>query len=896
MPRVPRPEEMPRAALDPAHQPAQINMRVAESIGQSGRAMGNAIAAIGNAFGEVAGKIGQANDATNYDNARLEWLKGDQTIQDETRQQAGEDGIAWQGVPQRYADLNKSIDERFPISNPAQKRQLDFWREQNTFNRGIGAAREYQGAQRNQFLRGFDQDVSGLEERIGAGEVDPTMFGQHYDALTGKLGSMSRTVLSQAEIEAKTRELQSRLVGATDRYLAAKDPAERERFWGQVRGGRFEIDQNTQGGPQGGPGITPATGNGPDYRGQNGPAAIRYNNPGAQWPGQSARKFGAVDSVTLNDGQGNKIAVFPTAVHGAAAQFDLLERRYTGKTLASAITTWSGGNSSSAYAAKVAAETGLTPGTVLTKDMIHDPRIAIPIARSMASMEAGRKEYPLTIEQWAQAHQMAFGGGGIGAAAKPEGQSAQVPPPSQQAIQVADAGNSAPANDNAGQVASDAVAQEQPASDNDPAGSYPTAGNDPGDNDPGGRAYAAPGTASAPVGGSPIPMGRLAPGQVFTVNTPRGPLEVRSEWINALPQRAREQMSRQAGEQYRLFERGRQSVAKGMIEDGEVNVALHGRPSETYDAATVRAAFAKDPETLRKHGQRMAIAKAVYDETSNFANMPSDDIVNRMSELEQKYLAEGSSDASTKKIMDLVVKKTDALLKQREADPAGSVEGSQEVRSVREKLIKGEPRNKLDAIALIQARLMAQTRLDIPEQAQSPLTRRELLTIAPSLRGLEPGTAAESIEKTYGMIRERYGEKYAPMILRKAIDTTVKQRALHDSYAAMLTDIVERENTMGPPVPPGFKPPPKPGVVDRLYQMLPSMPSPRAIGDAIGLGSKSTPAGEAAPVYPKPNDAAINALKKNPTRAADFDAQFGPGSAEKAIPGINRLIKLEQLK
>ena len=51
---------------------------------------------------------------------------------------AGEDGAAWLSVPQRYADLNKSIDERFPIGNPAQKRQLDFWREQNTFNQVCG--------------------------------------------------------------------------------------------------------------------------------------------------------------------------------------------------------------------------------------------------------------------------------------------------------------------------------------------------------------------------------------------------------------------------------------------------------------------------------------------------------------------------------------------------------------------------------------------------------------------------------------------------------------------------------------------------------------------------------------------------------------------------------------
>lgn len=148
----------------------------------------------------------------------------------------------------------------------------------------------------------------------------------------------------------------------------------------------------------------------PSFAGQGGPAAVRYNNPGAMWPGPSSAKFGAVDSVTLNDGQGNKIAVFPDAVSGAAAHFDLLSRSYTGKTLASAITTWSGNNSSAAYAEKVARETGLSPSTVLTKEMMRDPAIAVPLAKAMSSHEAGKGSYPLSDEQWTAAHQWASTG------------------------------------------------------------------------------------------------------------------------------------------------------------------------------------------------------------------------------------------------------------------------------------------------------------------------------------------------------------------------------------------------------------------------------------------------------------------------------------------------------
>lgn len=138
---------------------------------------------------------------------------------------------------------------------------------------------------------------------------------------------------------------------------------------------------------------------GPDFRGRGGPAAVRYNNPGAQWPGPSSKKFGAVETVTLNDKQRNKIAVFPTAVHGAAAHFDLLNRRYTGMTLSALVTKWGGGNSPGAYASNVAGKVGISENTVITKEMMADPEFAIPFAKAMASHEAG-KSYPLSDDQW----------------------------------------------------------------------------------------------------------------------------------------------------------------------------------------------------------------------------------------------------------------------------------------------------------------------------------------------------------------------------------------------------------------------------------------------------------------------------------------------------------------
>jgi len=136
------------------------------------------------------------------------------------------------------------------------------------------------------------------------------------------------------------------------------------------------------------------------------PASLRYNNPGAMYPGPSAQRFGSIGTQTI--GGGHKIAVFDDPVKGAAAQFDLLRRRYTGLPLSQAIARWSGGNSVGPYLAGVSRDTGLSPNTVLTPDLLASPQ-GVALARRMAQHEAGRP-FPLSDEQWTKAQRMGLGG------------------------------------------------------------------------------------------------------------------------------------------------------------------------------------------------------------------------------------------------------------------------------------------------------------------------------------------------------------------------------------------------------------------------------------------------------------------------------------------------------
>jgi hypothetical protein len=139
------------------------------------------------------------------------------------------------------------------------------------------------------------------------------------------------------------------------------------------------------------------------------PATIRYNNPGGQWPGPSSERFGELDSVDLNDGlnQGNKAAVFPSAVHGGAALFDLYNRQYAGQTLRQALNRWAGGNNIDSYLSMFSQHMGLGPNDVINSKDIKNRTWAIRFAKTMARHEAG-VPYPMDDRAWQQAHAMAF--------------------------------------------------------------------------------------------------------------------------------------------------------------------------------------------------------------------------------------------------------------------------------------------------------------------------------------------------------------------------------------------------------------------------------------------------------------------------------------------------------
>lgn len=136
------------------------------------------------------------------------------------------------------------------------------------------------------------------------------------------------------------------------------------------------------------------------------PASIRNSNPGAIYPGASAKKYGSTRFESLLGGK-YKIATFDSPANGAAALFDLLGCAYLDRPLFKVIEKWCGDLYAAEYLSGIEKRTGIKKDEWIDIDKLRDPSFAVPLAMAMARHEAGR-EYPLSEDAWQRAHTRAM--------------------------------------------------------------------------------------------------------------------------------------------------------------------------------------------------------------------------------------------------------------------------------------------------------------------------------------------------------------------------------------------------------------------------------------------------------------------------------------------------------
>lgn len=126
-------------------------------------------------------------------------------------------------------------------------------------------------------------------------------------------------------------------------------------------------------------------------------ATIRYNNPLGAWPSSADNQFGILGYGNLKDGEGNKIGRFPSPVHGAAANLNLLRRKYKGLTMREVVDKWRG-------RPKTPVPLGFYEHEVLDDSILNNQAKTINLLQEMAKHES--PNFNMADSQWEAAVEM----------------------------------------------------------------------------------------------------------------------------------------------------------------------------------------------------------------------------------------------------------------------------------------------------------------------------------------------------------------------------------------------------------------------------------------------------------------------------------------------------------
>lgn len=1117
MPRVPKPADLRDPQLGPAGNAPQIEIKVAQSIGAAGRSMGNAISALGGAFGEVASRVGQAQDATNSANYKLEWLRGDAAIRADLEANAGEDGAAYASAPERYKALNDDLDKRYPIGDPRRREAVTMWREESTFRRGLETAKTYQSKQAGVFLKGFEADVAGVEERIMRGEIDPAELNEYGGALTEKLEGMDRNVIPRSEVERRSREIQGRLAGAFAKALVTPgsklyDPEAAARFADDLEKGKYEIDGPGYQGPSGADltkRVSPQEFFGPNVDVNQLPLGMRLsNNPtnikftGSNW--QRSNFEGLVGPSEAKD-QGDPQALFANPLSGmvAGARLAQLKQSQGMDTVGKLIAGPKGWTPGFDAAAKSIADTmgvGVDDkidlgkpetmqkfmralirqehgkaGDLYTDDLIKQgveaaSRTQGPNgSRSLAiapqligkpAAEVSRATYGTTpgvvhavtdqtsrtftkqgfgerttgaITVNGRTYQFVNGGSKRGSIPLGEYQIGRFTPGDLRAREgrsyrrdafelsdvdgdapatkgtkrtgllihdgnngvtagcvgiigdfeqfkkdllaeqqknggklalnltprptKADAPSSTPSNDNtpssqvagyqsvlpsgaqaefgrlmeaaqknpdqplrevidanlAARIAEDqpdididnmtvgqAVEQLQGMSVGDAQGALGEAGLTT-EQALGMFAEGAPGSAPSQPGqgtepsGMRVPRltGRLQQGQTFTIKTPRGEFSLSSEQLNAMPSEARKAYADMAREQAKLVAVKRDRQANEMMRQQIANLEEFGTDAPGFDMKMLEGHFAKTKsEEFPKFVRQVERLRALNAAFEGHGNYDLEMLQERVDKLKPQS---GDPDvAGSKEIYDKAQAKLDGIIKQRETDPASSVEGSAMVASVRESFANGRPTNPAQNLQLVDARLRAQADVGIGEQNRKPLTTGEARVLAEKIRGLDEGKAYDALQTLSDDVRKKYGERYSGLIIDQVVRTAIRDQTKRETFVSVMRGLDEEGKISGTSIErireldelnamskatkaPEAAAAPSRSIGQRLYDNTIGMVPPEVSGIVGPFNPRAWTGEPQAPKVPRrnPPSQAVEALKRDPSKAADFEAKYG---------------------
>lgn len=782
MARIPRPYDSPDPALVPARSIAQINEGVAGRIGAAGRAMGNAIEAIGSAFADVANRMSATEDATNAARAKLEFYRFDNETWQSLSDSVSEKGDGWEKTGELYQRGVADILERYPVSNPKRRTDLQLFLERQVMERGFRAAHAKQ-SMAAQYYRGIeDQEINGAIARIEANPSQETvdaLKGPLFEMIEGGRGHYS----SNADIEARKRQIEGALMLGQYRGLLKKDPDAAHQLWQKILKGDYEIAS---------PGSSAAV---------NGDISIFTSGK------RSKRPDGAgIRGWTASDPRWNSLNQFEKAAVMALMEADDGRMEDAKNALAAMINRAAKNEedlgihvSRAIYQPTFEKNQHARLNSILRSPKFHElvqwglqraaGEVPDPVNGAThflaheSAMLAREAENPNKYRSWRgwsgydkntkqyrnvihrdRSHAFVAPDGALSWSGPP---SIQQPTPNQQIPEAASfLGDIAPkiletAKAEPGTPISELLSADQMARIEKIANDNPeiaesinfdqlTVGDVA-------RLVSQPSNTEDIA----IPPGRLKAGQVFSVKSKFGEIKVPAEAVNALDRNMIKRLAQEAKEIAKIKQREQEVIAEDMARKEVLTWEKSGKSHTEFDRSILEQTWRKTPKKLAEFDRRMAIAKSMYEMFSDAANLPTDVLEDRFDRMRNSVIdSYGDADPAGQSAVDRAEKRLNAIKALRERDPARAVLDTTEVKSVISQ--PGfDKNNKASAYALVDATIKAQLRLGLP---QVPVTKEQArLIMSPIIMAPEREKSRVANEVAKRLI-ETYGN-YAEMVL-----------------------------------------------------------------------------------------------------------------------------------
>lgn len=293
------------------------------------------------------------------------------------------------------------------------------------------------------------------------------------------------------------------------------------------------------------------------------------------------------------------------------------------------------------------------------------------------------------------------------------------------------------------------------------------------------------------------------------------------------------------------------------------------------DLSPDRVAKVLGPNASEDWQTARARAKSFYDNTQDFYALPENEINARLLNLKPKPGKEEF--VAQQQLFDAAQKKADQLRVARQEDPVSSVAQDPQVKLAAQGAALDDPA-KLQP--LVTARLAAQERAGISEDAQSPISKAEALTLTVPLRRMLPGQERQTLMEMGEQFKKLFGENadsaFAYALRVHKIDAATAQTAAKVMKKLGLGEPPERADTKA---------------TDGNAELSAAIAATGTTSFYDGLQAENDRVlkMQSGVDWPKPEPGAnvpiraIRDLRSDPKLAGDFDKKYGAGSSKKIL-------------